>query len=246
VLNFGVPGYGTDQAFLRWLQTGSRYIPDLVIFGLQLENMHRNVNLVRAFYIPVVDLPFSKPRFVTRQGRSELINRPPVPPERLPNLIAQFDRWDLHQDEEFYKPERYESKWWTYSRLLGFAVPALLERTGVVPRDDQLTEAKQELAFKILSDFARSVDSQGARFQILHLPTRSDLQTLSSSGKPPLPEFLERVRARFGLIDPSDDLVRRADEVSMAALFRPGGHYTADGNAVVADVLARQIDLKRP
>src|SRR5688572_6792230 len=111
VLNFGVPGYGTDQAYLRWMQAGAAYAPHLVIFGLQLENMHRNVNLVRPFYIPIVDLPFSKPRFVVRQGQSQVINRPAIPPERLEELLQNFDRWEFHQEEQFYKPAQYESKW---------------------------------------------------------------------------------------------------------------------------------------
>jgi hypothetical protein len=245
VLNFGVPGYGADQAYLRWTRLGAQYAPHVVIFGLQLENMHRNVNLVRPFYIPVVDLPFSKPRFVERQGKWELINQPAVPPERLAPLIAEFDRWELHHAEEFYKPDQYESTWWWHSRLLGFAVPALLERTGAIPRDDRLTPAKQDLTVQILSDFAKDVEARGGRFLVLHLPTRGDLQSLSSTGQLPLPDFLERVRARFGLIDPAADLVRRGGEVSIPALFRPGGHYTADGNAVVAQLLARHLTQPR-
>ena len=245
VLNFGVPGYGTDQAYLRWNQSGAEYMPNVVVFGLQLENMHRNVNLFRPFYIPVVDLPFSKPRFIDRQGRWELINRPAAPPDELPKLIERFERWEWHQHEEFFKPDRYEPKWWLHSRLLGFAVPAFLERTGSARRDDELTPEKQNLTFRILSEFAKAVESRGGRFVVVHLPTRSDLESLSSNGELPLPGFLERVRERFGLIDPADDLIRRANDVSMAALFRPGGHYTAAGNAVVADGLARHI-VQRP
>jgi hypothetical protein len=33
--------------------------------------------------------------------------------------------------------------------------------------------------------------------------------------------------------------------VSIPALFRPGGHYTADGNAVVAQLLARHLTQPR-
>ncbi len=242
VLNFGVPGYGTDQAYLRWNQTGAAYAPDLVIFGLQLENMHRNVNLVRPLYIPVVDLPFSKPRFVERQGQWRLINRPAVPPERLAEVLQNFDRWDLHAEEHFYNPAQYESKWWLHSRLLAVIVPTLLERTGASPRADELTPLKQELTFRILSDFARRAEERNARFLVLHLPTRSDLQTLASTGELPLPEFLENVRERFGLVDPAKDLVHRSTELTMQALFRPGGHYTAAGNAVIADHLMNQLN----
>lgn len=242
ILNFGVPGYGTDQAYLRWIQDGAAYDPDLVIFGLQLENMHRNVNLVRPFYIPVVDLPFSKPRFIERQGQWQLINHPAVPPEQLAELIERFDRWEFRDEEQFYKPARYESKSWLHSRLLALAVPTILERLAAIPRDDELTLEKQELTLRILSDFAQRVESQGARFLVLHLPTRSDLQILDSTGELPLREFLQKVRERFDFVDPSADLLRRAEELSMSDLFRPGGHYTAAGNAAVAE---RVSDLVR-
>lgn len=33
VLNFGVGGYGMDQAYLRYLEIGVKYEPDVVIFG---------------------------------------------------------------------------------------------------------------------------------------------------------------------------------------------------------------------
>jgi hypothetical protein len=246
VLNFGVPGYGTDQAYLRWIQAGAAYAPDVVIFGLQLENMHRNVNLIRPLYIPVVDLPFSKPRFVEDQSGWQLINRPAMPPERLTDVLQRFDQWELHDEEEFYNPEQYESKWWLRSRLLAVTIPTLLERAGAVPREDELTPEKQALTFRILSEFAQRVEERGARLVVLHLPTRSDLQTLISTGELPLPNFLGRVRTRFGLVDPAADLVRKSTEVSMPDLFRPGGHYTAAGNAVVADRLASQLKHESP
>jgi hypothetical protein len=246
ILNFGVPGYGTDQAYLRWVQSGAAYAPDLVIFGMQLENMHRNANLVRPFYIPVVDLPFSKPRFIAGNGQWRLINQPAVPPERLPELIERFDRWEFHEEEAFYKPERYESKPWMHSRLLALGVTTFVERAAAAPRDDELTLEKQELTFRILSDFAQRVESRGARFLVLHLPTRSDLQALQSTGELPLRQFLQRVRGRFDFVDPAEDLVRRAEELSMAALFRPGGHYTTAGNTVIANRLSDHLRHATP
>lgn len=246
VLNFGVPGYGTDQAYLRWLEEGSGYAPHIVIFGLQLENMHRNANLVRPLYIPTVDLPFSKPRFIFEpRGTGRVINRPAVPPSRLPELLNNFERWEWHAEEAFYSPAQYERKWWLRSRLLAATIPPLLERIGSLPREQELTPVKQELTLRILSDFAQSVSERGARFVIVHLPTRSDLQTLSSSGEPPLPAFLERIRTRFELTDPADSLVRLAQDATAAALFRPGGHYTAIGNAAVADRVAEQLRAVR-
>ena len=63
VLNFGVGAYGMDQAFLRWKNEGKRYAPDIVIFGLQPENMARNLNVFRQL-MHGSGPPFSKPRLL--------------------------------------------------------------------------------------------------------------------------------------------------------------------------------------
>jgi len=73
VLNFGVGGYGIDQSFLRWKRTGWRYHPHIVILGLQLENIKRNVNLMRPVYGPATGIPFSKSRFVLEKGSSRFL-----------------------------------------------------------------------------------------------------------------------------------------------------------------------------
>ncbi|MFQ5647467.1 MAG: SGNH/GDSL hydrolase family protein, partial [bacterium] len=43
VLNFGVNGYGTDQAFIKYREKGVKFKPDIVMIGLYLENVLRNV-----------------------------------------------------------------------------------------------------------------------------------------------------------------------------------------------------------
>ncbi len=52
VLNFGVGGYGIDQAFRRWEKEGKAFSPHVVLCGFQPENVKRNVNLIRPIYAP--------------------------------------------------------------------------------------------------------------------------------------------------------------------------------------------------
>jgi hypothetical protein len=40
VMNFGVGGYGNDQAYLRWKHIGRNYNPDIVLIGFQAEMVH--------------------------------------------------------------------------------------------------------------------------------------------------------------------------------------------------------------
>ena len=44
VLNFGVPAYGTDQAFLRFRRDGRKFDAQFHILGIWTENLVRNLN----------------------------------------------------------------------------------------------------------------------------------------------------------------------------------------------------------
>ncbi len=101
VLNFGVNGYGTDQAFLKYKKKGAKFKPDIVIIGLQLENTFRNVNVFRYLYMthsPPVVTP--KPRFVLENGKLRLIK--PMPVKNLYDVLSDFDNSEFKKYEYFY------------------------------------------------------------------------------------------------------------------------------------------------
>jgi len=71
VANYGVAGYGTDQAFLRY-QANREDRAQVVILGFLAENIQRNVNQLRNFLGPSPQFQ-TKPRFVLDpQGRLTL------------------------------------------------------------------------------------------------------------------------------------------------------------------------------
>ncbi len=120
VLNFGVGGYGMDQSLLRWRQTGYLYEPDVVIFGLQVENINRNVNLARTFYFREPVIPFFNPRFVLEQGRLRPINTPTPPPEAIMRIVSHFDIWQNSKHEVWYDPGKYRDRLLFKSKLISF------------------------------------------------------------------------------------------------------------------------------
>ena len=73
VCNFAVSGYGIDQAYLRWEKIKRKFKPDIVIFGLQFENVKRNLNIFRPLYSPITEIPFSKSRFYIKHNKLSLI-----------------------------------------------------------------------------------------------------------------------------------------------------------------------------
>tara|TARA_R110002074_G_scaffold401089_1_gene598126 strand:- start:655 stop:1842 length:1188 start_codon:yes stop_codon:yes gene_type:complete len=75
-LNFGVGGYGTGQALLRYRRDGVKTNPDVVVIGLMLENIGRNVSRFRRLYMPREGGVVVKPRFVVNDGALELVPQP--------------------------------------------------------------------------------------------------------------------------------------------------------------------------
>ena len=74
VLNLGVGGYGTDQAFLKYKLTQKNLDADMVLIGYMTENCNRNVNTYRPFYVKnTQDINFSKPRFIYEKNQLKLI-----------------------------------------------------------------------------------------------------------------------------------------------------------------------------
>lgn len=239
VLNFGVPAYGMDQAFLRWRKLGPAYGAAIVVFGLQIENVKRNVNLLRPLYHRFIDLPFAKPRFVLRGDSLDVINRPAVPPERLADTIANMDAWPLASNEAYYDPEDYRTRPWHVSRLATFAAEVVSENAESDTRVATLEEAR--LALRILDAFRDSVQQTGARFIVVHLPRRGDLVALEAGGLLANTDLLGEVKSRFEFVETADALLDAARRESLASLFNRSSHYSASANRVVADVLTRRL-----
>jgi hypothetical protein len=237
VVNFGVGGYGMDQALLRFRKLGPAYHPELVVFGLQPENAGRNLNLVRPIYYPGTGLPFTKPRFLLEQGRLRLVNVPALPPEELPALLSDFEGWALFPDEFFYHPDDYRWRPWYRSRLLRFLISRARSRRA--PADLLSPDTPSgALALALVEDFAREAAVLGARFVVLALPDRSFLEASGGRGPAGGVELLERVAAQHELVDTGQAL--RAGG-SLDAIFLDTGHYTPLGHRLVGERLAAHL-----
>ena len=81
VLNFGVGGYGTDQALLRFRHAGLRGA-QVALIGLMPENIGRNVNRYRPLWYPATQGCVAKPRFVMTDRGLESVPSPLPDEER--------------------------------------------------------------------------------------------------------------------------------------------------------------------
>ena len=249
-LNQGTPGYAMDQAYLRWQKEGRPLSPELVVFGFQHSDAKRNLNLIRAIYSPDTGLLLSKPRFLLEGDALRLVNVPALPPGRIPNVLADFDSWELAPYELFYRPENHLARPWYASRLLAFAASGLGTRfTQRRPDVDFFAPGSEpfELAGRIVERFEREVRADGARFVVLHIPTRSPLKRLRRGARLEYQLLLDALVDRYDVVDPTPALLQAAEEHGLDALFaEDSSHFSGIANRAMGEALARHLVEGQP
>ena len=241
-LNFGVGGYGMDQAYLRWRKDGPDFQPDIVVFGFQPENLDRNVNVFRHLYIHGYGIPLAKPRFVLRDGKLALLNSPVMPPQQL---LATFDAFASHplaQYEAYYPSRDSATRWWTGSRLLAFIHTLARAKASLDAAEYGPGSERGELGKAIVDAFAADVADQGADFIIAHLPLQQHLEHLRDGGESSFAWLQGYFAAAYTYVPLEENLLPFADR----KFHGTTGHYleavTATVAAVMADAIADCID----
>jgi len=95
IANYGVPGYGTDQAYLSFHNNGSDQAK-IVLFGVLSENIQRNINQFRNFLIPSSQCQ-TKPRFVLdKRGHLQFVPLPKLTAKNYEDFIQNPGRYLKH------------------------------------------------------------------------------------------------------------------------------------------------------
>ena len=242
VLNFGVPAYGTDQAFLRFRRDGRRFAAQAHILCIWPEDLARNLSVARFYLAPGGNLSSSKPRFVLGPGGAlVLVNSPVLAREEFLDSLLQkhvapvlaLDYWYREDEQRF---------------ALYYHLHSLRAALSVV-RAYQRREARQRLYFDregealvlaaaIAGAFRDEVQALGARAYVALIPMR-ELVREQASGTFPLAALL---RSRgIEVIDFAPAFAAGANDAGTGALFLPDGHLTALGNRLIAEQLAREL-----
>jgi len=236
VLNFGVSAYGMDQAYLRWQRLGKAFAPDIVIFGLQPENLKRNVNVFRQLLNPP-GMPFSKPRFALIDHELTLLNSPTLPPDQLIATFQDFARKPLARWEYYYGGRQAAGQWWTFSWLANF----FSNRLGSHHEDPGIYSQGSEggeLGWAILSAFAADAQAQGSLFVVAHLPLRSHLIRRFEGRDPPYKSLLDYGRASYHYIAMEEHFHPPHVE---RTYWGPQAHYGAELTPLVGQVISDWI-----
>jgi hypothetical protein len=251
VLNYGVGGYGTDQALLRYVAEGRTYQPGTVILGFAPVNLRRAVSRYQRFLSPNENASF-KPRFKLVDGDLQLIPTPVPSAARLESLLEEPRRSiEFGADDYFYEPAILEHRAYRLSAAYRLATntwvrfrrryldPNRLFEGGLFRTESEAFE----LQTRLMLAFADSVTSSGATPVFLFLPSREDVRRRSRGALPiyaPLRARLETVGVT--LVDPLDAMA--GARAPLDDLFAAGGHYSREGNRILAEVVASALALR--
>jgi hypothetical protein len=250
VLNFGVPGWAADQAWLRYQRDGAAWQPCAVLIGHMVENINRVVNRFRPFLWPVTTQPLVKPRYVLEGDRLVLL---PVPTDRPDDL--KDPAWveaQLGPHDAWYFPGTFVPNPLDRFEVIRLARTAAY-RIGRLEDGEAWSLSWAERMYHpgteafdvltaVLTHFAEQVRADGATPVVLVFPHLAELRSQREGGPEPHAVLVAALQQRgIATIDLTEALGEQAGDASVDDLMLSGGHYGPRGNAIVARTLAAQL-----
>lgn len=242
VLNLGVGGYGTDQAFLRWRRDGRPRGAQIAILGIWPENVCRNLNVCR-YFLTLQEGFMTKPRFVIEGAELVLVNSPVATPAEVADALDALRPVGLLKHERWLIPWELEESPWNAVRTTRFARSMwsrwLRQRlrnelyTGADPSGNDVTVA-------IAHEFAREAARSGSMPFVLFLPMRELIGDYPTAFSFPLAQCMRD--AGLAVVDATEILAAAVEEAGIDHVFLPSGHYTAAANELVARHLATSLE----
>jgi hypothetical protein len=251
VLNFGVGGYGMDQAYLRFMVEGSAFSPDVVIIGFVSAGLRRLENVYRRF-LSTRNYPLVKPRFLLDENGRLIEVRSPIEDISEYELLLVQPRaiLKLAPMDQWYEPLVYENPLYDISasvRLLSTAWGRFYSRyldKNAVFKDGVFNSSSTafRLQIAILNQFVEQVRAAGAVPVVAIFPSERSLERAGASQArvfDPLLEYLKGQDVEY--IDLTDAFLAVGSESKSDTWFMPGGHYSPAGNAIVASAVGKYL-----
>jgi hypothetical protein len=244
VANYGVGGFGSDQALMLFRAQRGRDAAPVVVLGHLSENIMRNVNQYQRLLYPASRLKF-KPRFLLEDGVLRWVPIPVADAAEYRAVAERPERFLTH--DAFVDRPRPEfpytvqlARWlledpFVRSRLSGRPWHAPLYRadhpSGALP-----------LTARILSTFAAEARGQGRRPVVFLIPMRADVVWARRTGDWADAPLVEALRADgVPVVHAGPSVLARLGDADPATLFVADGHPNAAGYALLATILADEM-----
>jgi len=253
VANYGVSGYGTDQAYVRFLRNSQDEAP-VTLLGIFPENIVRNVNQYRGFLGYGPSPTGLKGRFVLESdGRLEWIHRPRIDEKGFLEFLRDPASVLPH---EYLLPDTPDGPvTLRFPYTLKVARVALMPRLRVrltgrpswadFYRADHRSGALA-LTAAIVEAFLRESERRGKRALVMMLPDASSFRVRAEFGQPEYAPLIAALAARkIDIFDPSPALLTALGHRSYCDLYAVpadcNGHFGIEGSRIVADVVTAEL-----
>jgi hypothetical protein len=253
ITNYAVPGYGTDQALIRFRRNKADEAP-VTLLGIFPENLMRNVNQYRGFLFGAAPNPqWLKGRFVL-DARGELawIARPRLGVEQFVRLQQRPAEFLPH---EYLLPDSNDGP-----VSLRFPYILTLARIALMPRVRARFTGRPSwsaffapdhasgtlaLTVAIAEAFAREARQRQKTALVLILPSAGSFRGHAAYGEFEYASLAAALTARgVKTLDLGPLLLERLGPRYCELYAQPAsceGHYGRSGGAIVADVVARAL-----
>ena len=195
VLNFGVPGYGVDQEFLRFERDVRLWKPRIVMFAINSGAVRRTMIVYTFLSRRDWNYPFSKPRFIIRDGEVKEMNVPALSPETIFSK-ASISELPLLEYDVGYRESDWQYKPYHFSFLARLFVSHYPSWSR--PNPEVSDDALIAVNTSILKAFLQSAAQAGAIPIVVYLPAPIEM------GKPNSPVGIGRQVLQKTDIEPAD------------------------------------------
>ncbi len=257
IYNYGVGGFGTGQAYLRFRDEFSSHQTPVVTLGLITENINRTVNVYRPYYYPATQLRFTKPRFILRDGDLALLENPIQDKVDLRKLMDDGFLRTVGKNDWWFNRDEYPVLGFPYSAILlnqriwKEAAFGKMERpvTDMNPRpwaELWKQDAPRSLMFALFDRFFDDARELGARPLLLILPQREEVEEQVRTGRLPhaVQSILDHCEAQslecIEMISVLAQQVQTGGAQTLDELFL-SAHVSPEGNRLIAQRIAQWL-----
>ncbi|MGI9333507.1 MAG: SGNH/GDSL hydrolase family protein [Gammaproteobacteria bacterium] len=256
VANFGVGGYGTDQAFLRFRDNRADQAP-VTILGYFVNDISRNVNQFRQLITGRARHfrkgPGLKPRFVLQDGNLEFSALPDMSFADYTRLVDDPGAYLKH---EFYLPgSRYGAVYMKapFARAVGSLLinKSLWARLGQGGRYSDFFEPNHdsnalEVTVEIIDVFMQQCRVRTKQCFVVIIPSKATFEqfgkTRTLANQPLLSHLDERGIGYLHLAPGLSNLLDKREFASIESAG--GGHFNTEGYGMMASLIYEYIQSR--
>ena len=266
VLNFGVGGYGVDQALLRLKREYKVNPTKIVILQFVPETISRILSVWRHYY-EFGNIFAFKPRFIERTDDLTVVSNPILSPssfQQLPEFIRTIQKNDYFYKKKFCKYIYRTPYIWTFFRKPVRQGKLLIQLNlrsacsyfgqsydgawGTILKENQdivlnlyKDKSATSLLNRIVREFREYGKQEGFISVVVFLPYEDDLRRYRATGNKFYGPILSDIEKDGITLDAADILIKHLDSGIYTNRYY-GSHLTGEGNKIVARYIFEKLE----